>query len=542
MQVDLKEKIYKLNGNTENIVDAVLISAQKNYHTCSDIAKTLNRLNKYDTCKAIFDYVINNLKYKVDPTGKQWIKTPARLLYDGVGDCKSFSIFIVSCLECLGIKCAFRFVSYANGDFTHVYVIAFDENNNKILIDPVAYIQRGVQFNNEIKFVNKKDIDMRGTEIAFLSGINKIGESPLYYSEDNATNLKLNINELYSEINLLQSRINISKSQSDINKMLVRMDLLQVCINMIKEFGETSELETVGYVIGAFQHAGEFNKTFVSMDERLVYFTELENDIKNQINTLLGNSYWRASFILTNKELIADFLKWWEKTVIAQNYQQKSIAGIGATSINWTDDIKKAGPYFVYTVADSVTIEDKKAWLKKIQQNEYIGWLESCNLNLSRNAILNIIESGVIDFTDATPNDVVKALKSGKFKDTENEGLGEITLGVPITAKIPTTVTVPTPVKQSTSTSSDKLLNALNVINQSVKSVSSIAQNVYSIFQKPSSSTVAYPNYNAAYNYRPSVNDWVASTFSIQNLLLIGGAFLIGKKILDKKKAKKQAR
>lgn len=537
MQVDLKEKVYKLNGSTSNIIDAVLIGVQKNYQSCAEIAKELKRTNVYDTCKAVFDYVIENVNYKVDPQGKQWIKTPARLLYDGVGDCKSFSIFIVSCLECLGIKCAFRFVSYANGDFTHVYVIAFDENDNIILIDPVAYIQRGVQFNNEIKYVNKKDINMRGTEIAFLSGIENIGETPLYYSEDNSTNLKLNINELYSEINLLQSKINISKNQSDINQMFARLDLLLISIHMIKEFGETSQLETVGYVIGACQHAGEFNKPFSSMDERIVYFTELENDIKNQINTLLGNSYWRASFILTNKELIADFLNWWEKTVIAQNYQQKSIAGIGATSINWTDDIKKAAPYFVYTVADSVTISDKKAWLKKMQQNEYIGWLESCNLNLSRNAILNIIESGVIDFTDATPDDVVKALKSGKFNDSVS-GVGEITLGVPVTAQIPTTVNVPTPVKTDTSTTQSKWLNALNVISQSVKSVSNVAQNIYSVFQKPVSSTVAYPNYNAAYNYRPSVNDWVASTFSIQNLLLIGGAFLIGKKILDKKKSK----
>lgn len=87
-------------------------------------------------CRSIFDYLVRHVSYKLDPPGVQYIKSPARLLYDGCGDCKSLTIFIASCLHCLGIKHVIRFVNFDGGlQYTHVYPVAIDESGKEIILD-----------------------------------------------------------------------------------------------------------------------------------------------------------------------------------------------------------------------------------------------------------------------------------------------------------------------------------------------------------------------------------------------------------------------
>lgn len=89
-----------------------------------------------DKCEAVFSYLVNHVTYKLDDDGMQYIKSPARLLKDGCGDCKSFTMFIACCLNCLGIKHIIRFVNYDGGkQYTHVYPVAIDENGNEIILD-----------------------------------------------------------------------------------------------------------------------------------------------------------------------------------------------------------------------------------------------------------------------------------------------------------------------------------------------------------------------------------------------------------------------
>ena len=89
-----------------------------------------------EKCESIFSYLIDNVVYKLDDYGSQFIKSPARLLADGCGDCKSLTMFIACCLHCLGIKHIIRFVNYDGGDqYTHVYPVAIDEDGNEIILD-----------------------------------------------------------------------------------------------------------------------------------------------------------------------------------------------------------------------------------------------------------------------------------------------------------------------------------------------------------------------------------------------------------------------
>lgn len=89
-----------------------------------------------DKCQAIFGYMCDHVQYELDKEGAQYIKSPARLIADGRGDCKSLTMFVASCLHCLDIPCIVRFVNFDGGSqYTHVYPVAIDENGNEIIMD-----------------------------------------------------------------------------------------------------------------------------------------------------------------------------------------------------------------------------------------------------------------------------------------------------------------------------------------------------------------------------------------------------------------------
>ena len=113
-----------------------------------------------DKCQAIFGYMIANTHYRLDNDGEQLIKSPARLLADGCGDCKSYTMFIASCLHCLGIPCKVRFVNFDGGtQYTHVYPVAIDENGNEIVMDACELNEEGIPYYDYArKYMKKKEL------------------------------------------------------------------------------------------------------------------------------------------------------------------------------------------------------------------------------------------------------------------------------------------------------------------------------------------------------------------------------------------------
>ena len=166
-----KDTIINRQGKTKDIMQAVVDCYNSDYSQVQELADNLPGNDTLSRCRAVFDFVDKNIKYQIDPLQKQWIRTPARLWSDGEGDCKSFSIFICSCLRCMGIPHLFRFAAYeGNSDPTHVYAVAIDESGKEIIVDPVYRDENGkAVFNKECPYIKK--IDMKGTtEISRLSG------------------------------------------------------------------------------------------------------------------------------------------------------------------------------------------------------------------------------------------------------------------------------------------------------------------------------------------------------------------------------------
>lgn len=170
-QAEHKDTIINRQGKTKDIMHAVVDCYNSDYAQVQELADNLPGNDTLSRCRAVFDFVDKNIKYQIDPLQKQWIRTPARLWSDGEGDCKSFSIFICSCLRCMGIPHLFRFAAYeGNSDPTHVYAVAIDESGKEIIVDPVYRDENGkAVFNKECPYTKK--IDMKGTtEISRLSG------------------------------------------------------------------------------------------------------------------------------------------------------------------------------------------------------------------------------------------------------------------------------------------------------------------------------------------------------------------------------------
>lgn len=155
---DGKSLLVSNSGDNRTVINTVCSVLQDSWLTCRDIVLHLNQLSVYDACNSIFWYVVENVRYLEDPGNNQYIKTPARLLADGVGDCKSMAIFIASCLRCLHIPCVLRFVSFTNKPiYTHVYVVA-EYAGSEIIIDPVERVNGQPVFDYAQNYQLKKDI------------------------------------------------------------------------------------------------------------------------------------------------------------------------------------------------------------------------------------------------------------------------------------------------------------------------------------------------------------------------------------------------
>lgn len=172
------------DGNTADIITTIISNAKTSAETTKHFAQYMRGAAGYGSGENTWKFVKKNIKYVLDPFGKQYIKSPAVTLNDRFADCKSYSIFIESVLRNLGIPCSFRFVSYSTvPTYTHVYVVAIMEGKEVILDCCMS------AYNVEKPYNFKKDISM--SEIYSMSG-----------TEDNALGRALPTKMVKKVINL----------------------------------------------------------------------------------------------------------------------------------------------------------------------------------------------------------------------------------------------------------------------------------------------------------------------------------------------------
>ena len=186
---NINKTIYT-NGGTSDIIRVVMMA----YDIESDpqiyeLAEKLKGSTTVETCKNIWQYLVDNINYKADSDGDngEMVRTPARLVHDRTGDCKSYSLFTAVILRYLKIPHVFRFVSYSPAkEATHVYCVAFDTEHGtqntkrEIVIDAVAKQQLNYDFGFEKQYNYRCDMANGGTKISYLAGFkpgHKVGKA-----------------------------------------------------------------------------------------------------------------------------------------------------------------------------------------------------------------------------------------------------------------------------------------------------------------------------------------------------------------------------
>jgi hypothetical protein len=157
-----KAKLITSWQNTDNIIDAIAKQHKQNLSEAKKIAKYFKGVDERETAKNIFNFLKSEITYSVEPASKQTTKTIARFLSDAQGgDCKHFSLFTNTILQCCGYKPVYRFAGYKGKQIQHVYSYL---PKSDTITDAVLQ-----SFDTEKTPTIKKDIDM---SLYALSGTN----------------------------------------------------------------------------------------------------------------------------------------------------------------------------------------------------------------------------------------------------------------------------------------------------------------------------------------------------------------------------------
>lgn len=413
LQIDGRNTLKKKRGTTKDIINEVLNTYQDTWHTTAELAETLRRGTEEETCRAVFDFIIANVNYNEDPNGVQWIRTPARLLHDREGDCKSMAILSASLLNNLGIPCFLRFVSFSrNNQITHVYTVT----ESGIIIDPVERIDGQPVFNYASDYTYKKD--MNTTQISRLSGIGATEATEDIYTPYMADTYfwdnTIAENYLFSELDVINAYLTYINSED--REYLNQLDRVVVAYNLYQRSKGYSELmERAGRVLQAMEDNNLFTLATIDEESRTANLGQL---VETAIDMLLGGEELNVSGV---------YLDWWNTQIKTKDYNglsqanidnYKSKIGIGLKKEEAKNallaDMQKSAPYFLYLYLGEEWVRKNKAQYPaiykkyKIEKALFDSWVENAKKVFDKDTIYNNLRSGFLKKTKQTPEQFIQ--------------------------------------------------------------------------------------------------------------------------------------
>lgn len=422
LRIDGKNTLKKRRGTTKDIINEVLNTYQDTWHTTAELAESLKRGTEEETCRAVFDFIIENVNYNEDPDGVQWIRTPARLLHDGEGDCKSMAILSASLLNNLGIPCFFRFVSFSkNNQITHVYTVT----DSGIIIDPVERINGQPVFNYASQYTYKKD--MNTTQISRLSGIGATEDIYTPYMADTYFwDNTIAENYLFSELDYLNTYLNIYPESRE---YLNQLDRVVVAYNLYQRSKGYEELmKRAGRVLQTMEDQNMFTLATIDEESRTANLGKL---IESAIDMLLDNTTLSESGV---------YVDWWQTQIASKDYSglsqadidnYKNKVGIGGkeeAKNALLADMQKSAPYFLYLYLGEEWVRTNRnkypAIYKKYKFEKALfdSWVVNANKILDKQTIYNNLRSGFLKKTQQTPEQFVNSVIK-KHKEINKIGL-----------------------------------------------------------------------------------------------------------------------
>jgi len=144
----LRKKDYR----TPDIIDLVQEVIRTDVADTEEFASFFQPTRK--SLKELFDFVDQTFTYSEDPKFNQWVQAPSFLFASKRGDCKSYTVFISSVLQNMGVDHLIRYTARYTSNFRHVYPVALLKGK-EIPMDVVWKQQEGGRFGTEKHFTKK---------------------------------------------------------------------------------------------------------------------------------------------------------------------------------------------------------------------------------------------------------------------------------------------------------------------------------------------------------------------------------------------------
>lgn len=247
--------------------------------------------------------------------------------------------------------------------------------------------------------------------------------------------LKCNETNLYALIDLCQENVALSESKEETQLQYSLMDKYFLCLKAIEFAGaDNNALRIYGQIIARMEEEGNFDITFVSIEQ--------ENLFVDSLVDKLANGYAEETF---NSE----FMDWFEEVVVSYNYYQNldgsrtmdapKLNGLGEV---YDDDYysikaKEGGMSMLYIACDKQNVldgcVDKNEMMNKLlYQGQTFNWLTSCGTNMTKISVMANIKAGIkANSGYMTADETLDAFKiesEDEGKKAKGLGFGEVEL------------------------------------------------------------------------------------------------------------------
>lgn len=384
LRINNETTLINPKGVTSDIVTAVVDCY---FRTANTVPQSLLRIvtdsDKETIAYNIFAWTNDNIRYKKDPDGQQWVKTPARLIYDGCGDCKSMTILICSVLTLLGVKNKFRFVSYDHTtNYSHVYPVAIIDGE-EIPVDVVAWKQKGYEFGTEVEFTNKKDI-MNTTKISELSGFDANMKGATSILRDNISAAKL-VAESYKLVGMVTANASLYNKFTILSLLI---DKYQTDLRMFK-FACYQWLTLFDF---SDWHVLSQNAVDVYVSEVAGRVSAMNNSSSPVSELVLDNSIYKENWQMLEEEIFP----------VLNRYKDD------CENVKLGQDLLQMGMCGLYLfIPDNYLTKTQRS--KKANQSAFVEKMISTSV-FTPTAALNYIYAGFVSFTKTTPDTVFNAM------------------------------------------------------------------------------------------------------------------------------------
>ncbi len=394
------EKVLLIkNGNTDDIIDALLDEIPGVKEQTREFSRQFSP--DREGLRRLWTWVKRNIRYVEDPLGVQWIRTPARLWYDREGDCKSFTLFIVSVLENLKMPYYVRFTNTEKPGgriVNHVYPIAV-LNGKEIVLDAVWRA-----FDTEHKFFFKKDYDM--AEIYRLSGIGNTAD----------------LEALAIELTAAVADIPDSILLNDITRMTAGdfFRYQQAALFSAQSAAATNDVDKLRYEAAAASlRRGKI------VDNGAAMVVSAINGQRSGVGSLDADDIKVVKHILsvaasdTTPAFPVPLLRIPEEGVSGVGDKIKdaaeSILNAWRKMVNWLfkTGLKEAAPFFLYTFIKKPLPE--KSNRRRARQEAILAFIEKAGKFDSKDAVRNAIRLAIVEKTGKQPEAYMQAQTGEKI-------------------------------------------------------------------------------------------------------------------------------